>query len=113
MLSSLLSLLIITMLGVLIFQMRGQRLATENILHDSRLRTKLFENAEESTTLILSRTLDSIASGGSAPELENDAFAMSVVRELVKRRVRKDKWMEIQNNERLIHELFLLLRERG
>jgi hypothetical protein len=33
-----------------------------------------------------------------------------VVRELVKRRVSKEKWLEIQTNERLVHELYLLLR---
>jgi hypothetical protein len=34
-----------------------------------------------------------------------------VVRELVKRKVPHDKWLEIQSNERLVHELYLLLRD--
>ena len=33
------------------------------------------------------------------------------MRELVKRNVSKDKWLEIQANERLVHELYLLLRD--
>ena len=49
----------------------------------------------------------------SDPNLESDAFALRVVRELVKRKVPKGKWMEIQTNERLVHELYLLLRDDG
>jgi hypothetical protein len=33
------------------------------------------------------------------------------MRELVKRKLPKIKWLEIQSNERLVHELYLLLRE--
>jgi hypothetical protein len=36
-----------------------------------------------------------------------------VVRELVKRKLPKSNWLEIQTNERLVHELYLLLRDGG
>ena len=109
----LLSLFIIGLLAVMILQLRGQRLATEQLLADNRLRTQLFEDADESTSFILSRTIQNISKGHSDPNLESDAFTLKVVRELVKRRVPKDKWLEIQTNERLVHELYLLLRDRA
>ena len=99
------------LLGVLISQMRSQRMVTEELLADNRIRTRLYQDADESTTFILSRTIQNISAGTHDPNLESDAFALKVVRELVKRRVPKEKWLEIQTNERLVHELFLLLRD--
>jgi hypothetical protein len=107
----LLSSFIAVLVLVLIIQMRGQRLATEELLADNRIRTRLYQDADESTTFILSRTIQNIGAGHPDPNLESDSFTLRVVRELVKRRVPKDKWLEIQANERLVHELYLLLRE--
>ncbi len=109
---SILSVITIFLLAVVIFQVRKQRLAVETLINDSRLRTRLYQDADESTTLILSRTLQKISEGKHDPNLESDSFTIQVVRELVKRRIPKDKWLEIQTNERLVHELFLLLRKR-
>ncbi|MDH3761183.1 MAG: hypothetical protein OEU50_09385 [Gammaproteobacteria bacterium] len=111
--ATLLSLLTLGMLIVLILQMRSQRRATEELLSDNRIRTRLYQDADESTTLILSRTIQNIGAGHPDPNLESDSFTLKVVRELVKRRVPKDKWLEIQANERLVHELFLLLRQNA
>lgn len=111
--STLLSLFILALLVVLVVQMRSQRLATEELLLDHRVRTQLYQDADESTTFILSRTIQNISAGHPDPSLESDSFTLKVVRELVKRRVAKDKWLEIQGNERLVHELYLLLRETG
>ena len=108
--TALLSFLIITLLGVLIMQTRSQRLATETLISDNRLRTRLYQDADESTTYILSKTIQNVSKGVHDPELENDPFALQVIRELTKRRIPKDKWLEIQTNERLVHEIFLLLR---
>ena len=47
------------------------------------------------------------------PNLESDSFTLKVVRELVKRKMPKERWLETQNNERLVHELYLLLRNDG
>ena len=110
--ATLLSLFTISLLGILIMQMRNQRLATEELLEDNRIRTRLYQDADESTTFILSRTIQNISAGTHDPNLESDSFTLKVVRELVKRRVPKDKWLEIQTNERLVHELYLLLRDR-
>ena len=107
----LLSLFTLGLLAVLSLQMRKQRLATEELLADNRIRTRLYQDADESTTLILSRTIQNISAGHPDPNLESDSFTLKVVRELVKRRVSKDKWLEIQSNERLVHELYLILRE--
>ncbi len=109
--ATLLSLFTLGMLIVLIMQMRSQRQATEELLSDNRIRTRLYQDADESTTLILSRTIQNISAGHPDPNLESDSFSLKVVRELVKRRVPKDKWLEIQSNERLVHELYLLLRQ--
>lgn len=108
--ATLLSLFILGLLIVLVLQMRKQRLATEELLADNRIRTRLYQDADESTTLILSRTIQNISVGHPDPNLESDSFTLKVVRELVKRRVTKEKWLEIQTNERLVHELYLLLR---
>ena len=105
-----LSLFILVLLIVLVVQMRRQRLATEELLSDNRIRTRLYQDADESTTFILSRTIQNISAGHPDPNLESDSFTLKVVRELVKRRVPKDRWLEIQTNERLVHELYLLLR---
>ena len=107
----LLSLFTLSLLIVLILQMRKQRQATEELLADNRVRTRLYQDADESTTLILSRTIQNISAGHPDPNLESDSFTLKVVRELVKRRVSKDKWLEMQSNERLVHELYLLLRD--
>jgi hypothetical protein len=110
---TLLSLLILGLLIVLILQMRSQRLVTEELLADHRIRTRLYQDADESTTFILSRTIENISAGHPDPNLESDSFTLKVVRELIKRRVSKSKWLEIQTNERLVHELYLLLRDGG
>jgi len=108
---SLLSVIIILLLAVVIFQVRSQRKEIETLISDNRLRTRLYQDADESTTFILSRTIKNISQGNHDPNLESDSFTVQVVRELVKRKISKDKWLEIQTNERLVHELFLLLRE--
>jgi|SRR5210317_1279236 hypothetical protein len=108
--ATLLSLFILGLLIVLVLQMRRQRFATEELLADNRIRTRLYQDADESTTFILSRTIQNISAGHPDPNLESDSFTLKVVRELVKRRVSKEKWLEIQTNERLVHELYLLLR---
>lgn len=111
-----LALLIITVvflgtLGVLIKQLRDQRVATESFISNNRVRTRLYQDADEATTLILSRTLQNVSVGTHDPNLAGDSFAMRVVRELVKRKIPKNRWLEIQTNERLIHELFILLQK--
>ena len=111
--ATLLSLFTLGLLVILILQMRGQRLATQELLADNRVRTRLYQDADESTTFILSRTIQNISAGHPDPNLESDSFTLKVVRELVKRRVPKEKWLEIQANERLVHELYLLLRDGG
>ncbi len=105
-------LLTITLLAIVIYQVRSQRVATETLINDSRIRTRLYQDADESTTFILSRTIQNISAGNSDPSLHNDSFSLQVIRELVKRRVPKERWLEIQTNERLVHELFLLLRPK-
>jgi len=111
--ATMISLLALGMLIVLIFQMRSQRKATEELLADNRIRTRLYQDADESTTLILSRTIQNISAGHPDPNLDSDSFTLKVVRELIKRKVPKEKWLEIQTNERLVHELYLLLRGGG
>ncbi len=108
--TSIMFLLTFTMLGIVIYQVRFQRMATETLLSDNRIRTRLYQDADESTTFILSRTIQNVSAGNSDPSLENDSFSLRVIRELVKRRVPKERWLEIQTNERLVHEVFLLLR---
>ena len=111
--ATLLSLFTLGLLMVLFMQLRQQRKATEELLADHRIRTRLYQDADESTTLILSRTIQNISAGHPDPNLESDSFTLKVVRELVKRRVPKEKWLEIQSNERLVHELYLILRNRS
>ncbi|MCP4188259.1 MAG: hypothetical protein GY763_11725 [Gammaproteobacteria bacterium] len=108
--TSIMFLLTIIMLGIIIYQVRYQRMATETLLNDNRIRTRLYQDADESTTFILSRTIQNVSAGNSDPSLESDSFSLQVIRELVKRRVPKERWLEIQTNERLVHEVFLLLR---
>ena len=108
--ATLISLLALGLLIVLSIQMRSQRKATEELLADNRIRTRLYQDADESTTLILSRTIQNISVGHPDPNLKSDSFTLKVVRELIKRKVSKEKWLEIQTNERLVHELYLLLR---
>ena len=109
--ASLLSLFTFGLLILLTLQMRSQRLATATLIEDNRIRTGLYQDADESTSFILARTIENIAAGESDPGLESDTFAVRVVRELVKRKLPKSKWLEIQSNERLVHELYLLLRD--
>ena len=111
--ASLLSLFTFGLLILLTLQMRSQRQATATLIEDNRIRTGLYQDADESTSFILARTIENIAAGESDPGLESDTFALRVVRELVKRKLPKSKWLEIQSNERLIHELYLLLRDGG
>ena len=111
--ASLLSLFTFGLLILLTLQMRSQRLATATLIEDNRIRTGLYQDADESTSFILARTIENIAAGESDPGLESDTFALRVVRELVKRKLPKRKWLEIQSNERLVHELYLLLRDGG
>ena len=105
------TLLSLGLLITLMLQMRSQRLATATLIEDNRIRTGLYQDADESTTYILARTIQNIGAGEPDSNLESDAFTLRVVRELVKRKLRKDKWLEIQSNERLVHELYLLLRD--
>ena len=111
--ATLLSMFTFGLLILLILQMRSQRLATAALIEDNRIRTGLYQDADESTSFILARTIQNIAAGESNPGLESDTFALRVVRELVKRKLPKNKWLEIQTNERLVHELYLLLRDGG
>ena len=111
--ATLVSLLSFGLLLLLIMQMRSQQLATAALIEDNRVRTSLYQDADESTSYILARTIQNIASGEADSNLESDEFTLSVVRELVKRKLPKDKWLEIQSNERLVHELYLLLRTPG
>ena len=111
--STLLSVVSLGLLIALVLQLRNQQLATETLIEDNRIRTRLFQDADESTSFILSRTIQNISSGHPDPNLESDSFTLKVVRELVKRKLPKDRWLETQNNERLVHELYLLLRNEG
>ena len=108
--TALFSVVSLGLLVALMLQMRSQQQATETLIADNRIRTQLFQDADESTSFILSRTIQNISSGHPDPNLESDSFTLKVVRELVKRKMPKDKWLEIQSNERLVHELYLLLR---
>ncbi len=110
--TTLMFLMTISLLAIVIFQVHSQRQATETLINDNRIRTRLYQDADESTTFILSRTIQNISVGNSDPSLQNDSFSLQVIRELVKRRVPKERWLEIQTNERLVHELFLLLRTK-
>ncbi|HUV23091.1 MAG TPA: hypothetical protein VMZ32_14940 [Gammaproteobacteria bacterium] len=109
--ATLLSLATFVLIILMMLQMRSQRLATAALIEDNRIRTGLFQDADESTSFILARTIQNIAAGEPDPSLESDTFALRVVRELVKRKLPKIKWLEIQSNERLVHEIYLLLRE--
>ena len=108
--TALLSIISLGLLVVLMLQLRSQQLATETLIQDNRIRTQLYEDADESTSFILSRTIQNISSGHPDPNLESDSFTLKVVRELVKRKLPKHQWLETQNNERLVHELYMLLR---
>lgn len=108
--ATLLSVVILGLVVTLVLQLRNQQLATESLIRDNRIRTQLMQDADESTSFILSRTIQNISKGHPDPNLESDSFTLKVVRELVKRRLPKDRWLETQNNERLVHELYLLLR---
>lgn len=108
--STLLSLVSLGLLVALVVQMRSQQLATESLIEENRIRTHLFQDADESTSFILSRTIQNISAGHPDPNLESDSFTLKVIRELVKRKLPKEKWLETQINDRLVHELYLLLR---
>ncbi|MCP3687392.1 MAG: hypothetical protein GY784_03170 [Gammaproteobacteria bacterium] len=105
-------LLTVAMFGIVIYQIRQQRISTEAMLNENRTRTRLYQDADDSTTFILNRTIQNVSAGHSDPSLESDSFALRVIRELVKRRVSKEYWLELQTNERLLHVLFVLLRSR-
>ena len=105
------SLLSLGLLITLVLQMRSQQRATAALIEDNRVRTGLYQDADESTTYILGRTIQNIGRGEPDANLDSDPFTLRVVRELVKRKLPKSKWLEIQSNERLVHELYLLLRE--
>ena len=109
--ATLISLMTFGLLVLLMLQMRRQQSATAVLIEDNRIRTGLYQDADESTSFILARTIQNIAAGEFDPGLESDTFALRVVRELVKRKLPKNKWLEIQTNERLVHELYLLLRD--
>lgn len=109
--ATLMSMTTFVLMILLMLQMRSQQRATAALIEDNRIRTGLFQDADESTSFILTRTIQNIAAGESDPSLESDTFALRVVREVVKRKLPKSKWLEIQSNERLVHELYLLLRE--
>ncbi len=105
-----LSFFTVLLLGIVIIQVRSQRLATEALISDNQIRTRLYQGADESTTFILSRTIQNLSAGNFDPNLANDSFALQVIHELVKRRIPKQNWLELQTNERLVHEVFVLLR---
>ena len=109
--ATLMSLMTFGLLVLLLLQMHRQQSATAVLIEDNRIRTGLYQDADESTSFILARTIQNIASGEFDPGLESDTFALRVVRELAKRKLPKNKWLEIQTNERLVHELYLLLRD--
>jgi hypothetical protein len=109
--ATLISLMTFGLLVLLLLQMHRQQSATAVLIEDNRIRTGLYQDADESTSFILARTIQNIATGEFDPGLESDTFALRVVRELVKRKLPKNKWLEIQTNERLVHELYLLLRD--
>jgi len=111
--ATLLSLLSLGLMVLLVVQMRSQQMATAALIEDNRIRTSLYQDADESTSYILARTIQNISNDEADPNLESDPFTLTVVRELVKRKLSKDKWLEIQSNERLVHELYLLLRDAG
>ena len=111
--ATLMSLLSLGLMVLLVLQMRSQQMATAALIEDNRIRTSLYQDADESTSYILARTIQNIAKGEADSNLESDPFTLTVVRELVKRKLPKDKWLEIQSNERLVHELYLLLRDAG
>ncbi len=111
MLATLVSLFTLMLVSLLLYQVRQQRVATQQLIEENRIRTSLYQDADESTTFILSRTIQNIGAGTHDPNLESDSFTLKVVRELVKRHVSKERWLEIQSNERLVHELYLLLRD--
>ena len=111
--ATLLSLLSLGLMVLLVVQMRSQRLATAALIEDNRIRTSLYQDADESTSYILARTIQNIANGEADSNLASDPFTLKVVRELVKRKLSKDKWLEIQSNERLVYELYQLLRDAG
>ena len=109
--TTLFCLLSLCLLITLVLQMRSQQLATSTLIEDHRIRTSLYQDADESTTYILARTIQNISAGEPDSNLDSDPFTLRVIRELVKRKLPKDKWLEIQSNERLVHELYLLIRE--
>lgn len=109
-LATLVSFFTLGLLVILIIQMRIQRQATYDLLADSRIRTRLYEDADETTSLVLARTIHNISDGQPDASLDSDIFTLKVVRELVKQKIAKEKWLEIQSNQRLVYELFLLLR---
>ncbi len=111
MVATLVSVFTLMLVGLLLQQVRQQRVATQELIEENRIRTRLYQDADESTTFILSRTIQNISAGTHDPNLESDSFTLKVVRELVKRHVAKERWLEIQSNERLVHELYLLLRD--
>jgi hypothetical protein len=111
--ATLLSLFSLGLMVLLVVQMRSQRLATAALIEDNRIRTSLYQDADESTSYILARTIQNIANGEADSNLASDPFTLKVVRELVKRKLSKDKWLEIQSNERLVYELYQLLRDAG
>ena len=109
--ATMVSLVTIALLVILIFQIRNQRQATYELLADSRVKTRLFEDSDETTSMVLAQTIHDISAGRHDASLEDDTFALKIVRELVKRNIPKSKWMEIQSNQRLVHELFLILND--
>jgi hypothetical protein len=111
--ATLLSLFSLGLMVLLVVQMRSQQMATAALIEDNRIRTSLYQDADESTSYILARTIQNIANGEADSNLASDPFTLKVVRELVKRKLSKDKWLEIQSNERLVYELYQLLRDAG
>lgn len=55
------------LLVALILQLRSQQQANQAISADNLIRTQLFEDADESTSYILNRSIQSIRSGHPAP----------------------------------------------
>jgi hypothetical protein len=67
--ATLLSLATFVLIILMMLQMRSQRLATAALIEDNRIRTGLFQDADESTSFILARTIQNAGTGqAQAPE---------------------------------------------
>jgi len=107
--TGILSVFIIILLGVLAAQTRAQYLARGIQLSDDQEQLYLSHEADESTTFIVSRAMEHVIQGTHDSNLQNNFFALQVIREFVKPRVAEERWPGIQSNESLVYELSRLL----